>query len=292
MSTQPPPTLVAPTPSPSRGHLLPPNATAPERALSLSVDRAVPVPIKTLWSPQTCPEGVLPWLAWALSVDDWDAAWTVERKRAAVAESIEVHRHKGTIGALRRALEQLGYEVEIDEKTGVAYTFRLLFKVGEGSAGGSLLEDAVTRATEIALRQKNARSELIGTLYLSENGATGGPIIAGANISGSETDVEDFAVNPNRFVAGELTPDATGLIVPAGMMEGRKAFSTDGNQTNENKPHTLVAWQAYSIDGYAWIATHTTEEGEIAQWVNIEDTPEPPQDGWFEYGSVGTLTLI
>lgn len=196
-------------------HLLPPNATNQERALSLATGRAVPVPIRTLWSPQACPEGILPWLAWALSVDDWDAAWTIERKRAAVAESVEIHRHKGTIGALRRALEQLGYEVEIDEKTGVAYTFRLLFKVGEGSAGGALLEDAVTRATEIALRQKNARSELVGSLYLSQNGATGGPIIAGAQLSGSETDVETFAGPngpPSLRVTGDLSVAAFPLL--------------------------------------------------------------------------------
>lgn len=189
-------------------HLLPPNATPQERALSLATGRAVPVPIKTLWRPETCPDGILPWLAWALSVGDWDATWTIERKRQAVAESIEVHRHKGTIGALRRALEQLGYEVEIDEKTGEAYTFRLNFKVGSGSAGGALLEDAVTRATDIAIRQKNARSELIGTRYLAENGDTGGPIIAGTNLSGSETDVTEFSGPngpPSLVVTGTLS---------------------------------------------------------------------------------------
>ncbi len=188
--------------------LLPPNATSQERAISLATGRAVPVPIKTLWSPQTCPEGVLPWLAWALSVDDWDATWTVERKRQAVAESIEVHRHKGTIGALRRALEQLGYEVEIDEKTGEAYTFKLLFKVGEGAAGGALIEDAVTRATAIALRQKNARSYLADTQYLAENGDTGGPIIAAVCLSGSETDIETFegpSGPPSLAIGGEIS---------------------------------------------------------------------------------------
>jgi len=173
--------------------LLPPNATPQERAISRSVDRAVPVPVRTLWNPATCPEGILPWLAWSLSVDEWDASWPVDQKRAAVAASIETHRRKGTIGALRRALQALGYEVEIDEKTGDAYTFRLLFKVGAGSAGGALIDAAITEATAIALRQKNARSALAGTQYLATNGATGGPIIASTQLSGSETDVEEFA---------------------------------------------------------------------------------------------------
>jgi len=202
--------------------LLPPNATPQERAISRSVDRAVPVPVRTLWNPATCPEGILPWLAWSLSVDEWDASWPVDQKRAAIAASIETHRRKGTIGALRRALQALGYEVEIDEKTGDAYTFRLLFKVGAGSAGGALIDAAITEATAIALRQKNARSALAGTQYLATNGATGGPIIASTQLSGSETDVEEFA-GPSAPAELELT----GTVSPN--LNGTYYDATDGS---------------------------------------------------------------
>jgi phage tail P2-like protein len=172
--------------------LLPPSATKAERALSLATGRAVPVPNRTLWSPETCPEEILPWLAWALSVDEWDAAWPVPQKRNAIADSIAFHRRKGTVGALKAALERLGYEVEIDEDTGTAYTFRLLFNVAEGSAGGNVLEAAVSEATAIALRQKNARSELVGTVYLAGNNAPPRPYAASAQTSGADTIIVDF----------------------------------------------------------------------------------------------------
>ena len=98
--------------------LLPPNATAQERALSSTTARidALPVPIRHLWNPETCPAEHLPWLAWALSVDDWNADWPEETKRAAIKASYLVHRHKGTPGAVRIALQAVGYrDVQIVE---------------------------------------------------------------------------------------------------------------------------------------------------------------------------------
>jgi len=183
--------------------LLPINATPQERAISLAVDRLPDVPIKTLWTPQTCPEAQLPWLAWALSVDEWDAAWPIETKRQAVADSIEQHRKKGTVGALRRALQRLGYEVEIDEQTGVAYTFRLRFKVREGeSAGGAVAEDALNRAVVVALRQKNVRSSLLETLYIAETDPAG-LFIGGVTMSGLSYEAKettDYTMPPSDFV--------------------------------------------------------------------------------------------
>ena len=86
--------------------LLPHNATPQEVALDLTTARigGVDVPTKAIWNPETCPEDVLPWLAWAFSVDQWDAAWTVEQKRAVVAASINVHKRKGTPGAVKAAV--------------------------------------------------------------------------------------------------------------------------------------------------------------------------------------------
>ena len=91
--------------------LLPPNASASERALDEATSRvgAVPVAIADLWNPQTCPATALPWLAWALSVDVWDSAWSESVKRSVIAKSIEIHRHKGTVWAVREALRAGGY---------------------------------------------------------------------------------------------------------------------------------------------------------------------------------------
>lgn len=89
--------------------LLPYNATGPERAMANAVSRVsdVPVPVGDVWNPDACPAALLPWLAWALSVDIWDPDWTEPQKRAAVAESIEIHRRKGTVWATRTALSRV-----------------------------------------------------------------------------------------------------------------------------------------------------------------------------------------
>ncbi|MCA0905133.1 phage tail protein I [Ruegeria marisrubri] len=91
--------------------ILPPNAQAIERDLEQlsSRHKGFADPLKRLWKPQTCPENILPWLAWAFSVDKWDANWSEDAKRAAIAASVEVHRRKGTIGAVKRALAAAGY---------------------------------------------------------------------------------------------------------------------------------------------------------------------------------------
>ena len=93
-------------------NLLPPNATAYERALddAMSAEVALPIDIKELWNPDTCPIAFLPWLAWAFSVDEWDETWTEAQKRSIVAASYRIHRHKGTPYAIRETLSALGYD--------------------------------------------------------------------------------------------------------------------------------------------------------------------------------------
>jgi phage tail P2-like protein len=94
--------------------LLPRNATPQERAIASTVARLsdVPTPIRDIWSPQTCPNDLLPWLAWALSVDEWNPDWTDLAKRNVIASSVEVHRKKGTIGAVRTVLANFGITPE------------------------------------------------------------------------------------------------------------------------------------------------------------------------------------
>jgi phage tail P2-like protein len=97
--------------------LLPSNATQLERlaAQALAHIERVPVPIRDLISPQRCPVELLPYLAWAFSVDRWDEAWSAAVKRKVIANSYYVHAHKGTIGALRRVVEPLGYLIQVRE---------------------------------------------------------------------------------------------------------------------------------------------------------------------------------
>jgi phage tail P2-like protein len=113
-------------------NLLPPNATLLERNLAQAgaAIESVPVPLRDLWNADTCPVNLLPFLAAALSVDRWDANWTEQTKRSVIKASYFVHKKKGTIGALRRVVEPLGYLIRIVEwwqttPRGPRGTFRL-----------------------------------------------------------------------------------------------------------------------------------------------------------------------
>ena len=97
--------------------LLPPNSTPLERAATeaMAEIKRVEIPLRKLWNPDTCPVEVLPYLAWAFSVDRWDSTWLEATKREVVRSSYYIHRRKGTIAALRRVVEPLGYLLEVTE---------------------------------------------------------------------------------------------------------------------------------------------------------------------------------
>ena len=97
--------------------LLPLNATQQERDIETSTARLSEIPVETgkLWSPDTCPADLLPWLAWALSVDEWNTDWSESTKRDFIKQSATVHRHKGTVGAVRNALASLGITIDFLE---------------------------------------------------------------------------------------------------------------------------------------------------------------------------------
>lgn len=143
--------------------LLPPNATAQERAVEAAIARAgeFPLPVKTLWNPDTCPASLLPWLAFAVSLDKWSDAWTENQQRAAIKASYYVHAHKGTIGALRKALRAVDYELTVIEwfekvPAGTPYTFDIQVLVSNRG-----INEAVYAEIEgIVNAVKNVRSHL------------------------------------------------------------------------------------------------------------------------------------
>lgn len=91
--------------------LLPPNATAQELALEGATARIgeVPTPLRDVWNPDTCPSHMLPWLAWAFGVDEWDAVWSDEAKRNVIHNAVMVQRRKGTIWSIKRVIADAGY---------------------------------------------------------------------------------------------------------------------------------------------------------------------------------------
>lgn len=97
--------------------LLPPATTAFERAAEATMARStdLPVPLPNLWNPDTCPAALLPWLAWTLSVDEWQSAWTEDIKRAVIRDAALVHRKKGTPWAVKRLLSAVGARADLRE---------------------------------------------------------------------------------------------------------------------------------------------------------------------------------
>lgn len=101
--------------------MLPDNSGPAEIAMATAIAAAFAfdVPNATLWDPLRCPAIFLPWLAWALSVDEWNADWSEGAKRAVVAEAAMIHRIKGTPTSVRRALISAGYgDAVIEERFG------------------------------------------------------------------------------------------------------------------------------------------------------------------------------
>lgn len=173
--------------------LLPPNATAQERAVESVIERvsAVPVPVREVWNPDTCPVELLPWLAWAFSLDEWNPDWSEQQKREAIRAAFYVHQRKGTAGAVRRALGALGYDARLVEwfemdPPGEPYTFEIHVEFT-----GLPLEAAVLdEAERIARATKNVRSHLARARGISR--LSGSLVVGAANMGGEVVDILPF----------------------------------------------------------------------------------------------------
>lgn len=91
--------------------MLPPNATALERALAVVVAgllQGLPIPVRALRDPDTCPPDRLPWLAWERHVDTWRDAWPIGLRRAAVRDSYARHALAGTRSGDELVLTEAG----------------------------------------------------------------------------------------------------------------------------------------------------------------------------------------
>ncbi|HCI4281325.1 TPA: phage tail protein I [Klebsiella quasipneumoniae subsp. similipneumoniae] len=116
--------------------LLPPSASAWMRGAEAATAKlsGITVAIRTLWTPTACPVDLLPYLAWALSVDRWDKNWPAEKKIASIQQSYWLHRRKGTRAAVRRVIEDMGFSATFAEWFDVGDepgTFRLEVDVNE-----------------------------------------------------------------------------------------------------------------------------------------------------------------
>lgn len=142
---------------------LPESSGAAEKALANAVrdNLSVDVPIGDIWNPDTCPAAVLPWLAWALSVDRWDNSWSEETKRNVIRVSIEVHRRKGTVAAVQTALDAQGFKASLlewhrQQTPGDPYTFKLYFDVDQAGYSKAQLNALLAWVEDV----KSMRSHL------------------------------------------------------------------------------------------------------------------------------------
>ncbi len=173
-------------------------------AEALSSLSTMNVPLRQLWNPYECPLILLPYLAWAWSVDRWDTRWPESTKRAVVAASRDVHQKKGTIGAIRRVVEPLGYLIRVIEwwKTNEAPgTFRL--DVGVLDTG--ITEEMYNELERLIADAKPCSRHLIGlSINLDANGILP---VAVASYSGDELTV--YPYTPELISVGG--PDYSGV---------------------------------------------------------------------------------
>lgn len=189
--------------------LLPLNSVSLELAIEVATDETTQIPLRTLYNPQTCPAHLLYHLAWTWSVDRWDENWSESVKRAAISASFYIHQHKGTIGAIRRAVEPLGYLIDVQEwwqtvPQGTPGTFAL--KVGVLDTG--ITEEMYQELTSLIDDAKPVSRHM---LELAISLETTGRFYIGVSVSeGDEIDVyppvpRDIEVSGHMRLGGRET---------------------------------------------------------------------------------------
>lgn len=161
------------------GSLLPPNASALERALEAATARLgdLPVPLRSLIDPDRCPLPLLPYLAWAVSIDAWSSDWPEPVKRARVRRAIEIQRRKGTAASVRAVVESFGGAVALREwwqltPPGPPHSFTMAVELSgnDGAPATAAFADAVISEVR---RTKPVRSSFTFTQGLRFTGTAG-----------------------------------------------------------------------------------------------------------------------
>ena len=143
--------------------VLPDNTTSIMRA-AVDTDGyrmlAIDLPLRDLFDADRCPVDMLDILAYTWSVDEWEPDWPEALKRHAIRQAPAYHRIKGTRGALRSAVESLGYAglevAEWFEYGGEPYRFRITLDITDRPFDLTDYQQ-IYRA---AIRAKNVRSHL------------------------------------------------------------------------------------------------------------------------------------
>lgn len=159
--------------------LLPPNATPVERAIEALSKRIedIPSPLRDLVNPETCPDRFLPWLAYTLSVDSWNPAWSDRVKRNIIAGSMDLHRRKGSAASVRAVVQAFGGQIALREwwqmdPPGPPHTFDMVLTL-TGNDGEAASQAFIEEVIDEVARTKPARSWFTVTQGFQANGAVG-----------------------------------------------------------------------------------------------------------------------
>ena len=201
--------------------LLPPGSSSLERRLvqACSGISDLSVSLRDLWNPWKCPVKFLPYLAWAFSVDRWEETWSEREKRQAVSDAFWIHQRKGTVAAVRRVIENLGYSMTLQEWWEVADpagTFRLEIDLKDIG-----ITETMIKELERIIGDARPVSRHIARLSLSA-GITG-PVYTGAASCGGEV----ISVYPPEY-----TPDEAARYDGGGFHSGSVTYTE--NQRGED----------------------------------------------------------
>jgi phage tail P2-like protein len=237
--------------------LLPANASR----LELDVERliegstALPLAIATLWDPYLCPLPLLPWLAWANSVDTWNDAWPEAIKRQVVADAFEVHKYKGTPYAVQRALDSIGVKTNIQEwwetrGSGVPGTMKVLAMVNDNITGdqqGLLTAGMLKLVTEAIQAAK--RGSIHFDVELGISLAESLAVCAGANPGTGIIDIDADSLG--------ILPDAVlGLPSLIGTEHRIDCLDTDGSFAPLIPGETSLGHRLFVADHQLIISEH------------------------------------
>lgn len=186
--------------------LLPPSSTKLEKKLSQAITCDLPIQLRSLWDPQTCPYDLLPYLAWQYSVDYWDENWSEQTKRQVITEAFEIHQHKGTKEAIRRAVSSFGYLIDLvewwqNDKTPGTFSLEI------GVLDKGITDESYNELVRIIEDVKPLSRHLSGlSLYLV---TTGNTTIGACNYDGDILDIYPYV---NETITTE-TPRQFGVAI-------------------------------------------------------------------------------
>lgn len=195
--------------------LLPTGSSQLERqaAAACSGISSLAVPLRDLWNPDTCPVTFLPYLAWAFSVDRWDEKWPAAEKRRAVKDAFYIHRRKGTVAAIRRVIENLGYTMTIQEWWQVADpagTFRLTVDLQDVG-----ITDEMVNELERLIGDAKPVSRHIVQLSLQAR-VKGGVYYGAAVAEGNTTTIYPLGYEPDGGIIYDGTAWHNGSVIYTG----------------------------------------------------------------------------